>query len=48
VSDLEKRVADHPSKKEDRWGSGRELFAGMRRLVGPAEEGASSLDLEET
>ena len=32
---------------EDRWGSGRELFAGMRRLVGPAEEGAMTFDLAE-
>ncbi|MEL7486355.1 MAG: phosphogluconate dehydratase [Pseudomonadota bacterium] len=31
----------------DRWGTGRELFAGMRGVVGGAEEGASSLALSE-
>ncbi|MEK7265882.1 MAG: phosphogluconate dehydratase [Pseudomonadota bacterium] len=31
----------------DRWGSGRELFAGFRALVGSAEEGAMSFQLEE-
>jgi phosphogluconate dehydratase len=29
----------------ERRGAGRELFAGFRRLVGAAEEGASSLAL---
>jgi phosphogluconate dehydratase len=33
-------VADH-------WGSGRELFAGLRALVGSAEEGAATFRLEE-
>ncbi len=32
---------------EDRWGAGRELFAGLRALVGSAEEGAMSFNLEE-
>lgn len=31
----------------DRWGTGRELFAGLRALVGPAEQGAMSFMLEE-
>ena len=31
----------------DRWGTGRELFAGLRRLVGGAEEGAMTFELHE-
>jgi phosphogluconate dehydratase len=31
----------------DRWGTGRELFAGMRSLVGGAEEGAMTFALQE-
>jgi phosphogluconate dehydratase len=31
----------------DRWGSGRELFASLRGVVGGAEEGAMSFALEE-
>lgn len=31
----------------DHWGSGRELFAGLRALVGSAEEGAATFRLEE-
>lgn len=36
-----------PSLTGDRWGTGRELFAGLRALVGPAEEGAMTFALEE-
>ena len=32
---------------EDRWGSGRELFAGFRDLVSGAESGATTFKLEE-
>jgi phosphogluconate dehydratase len=31
----------------DRWGSGRELFAGMRALVSGAEDGAMTFHLNE-
>ncbi|MEO1043275.1 MAG: phosphogluconate dehydratase [Pseudomonadota bacterium] len=44
---LEEREAAHPDLDTDRWGTGRELFAGMRSLVGPAEGGAMTFALEE-
>jgi phosphogluconate dehydratase len=33
--------------KDDRWQTGRELFAGLRMLVSGAEEGAMTFQLEE-
>jgi phosphogluconate dehydratase len=44
---LETRAPAAHDLDQDRWGTGRELFAGLRALVGPAEEGAMSLMLEE-
>ena len=47
LADLTGREAKAPNLDEERWGVGRELFAGFRSLVGPAEEGAMSLALHE-
>lgn len=41
-----RQIPDHDLAAE-RWGTGRELFAGMRSLVGGAEEGAMTFALEE-
>jgi len=46
-ADLEARTAPPANLSEDRWGVGRELFAGFRALVGGAEEGAMSFMLTE-
>ena len=45
--DLEDRKPSIPDLSSDQWGTGRELFAGMRGLVGPAEGGAMTFALEE-
>ena len=48
--DAEEFAARAPRKAYldgDRWGTGRELFAGMRALVGGAEQGAMSFALQE-
>jgi len=34
-------------RDDEHWGSGRELFAGMRNSVNSAEEGAMTFDLHE-
>ncbi len=44
---LETRTPAAHDLDQDRWGTGRELFAGLRALVGPAEDGAMSFMLEE-
>ncbi len=41
------RSPSPPDLESDRWGVGRELFAGMRSLVTGAEEGATTLALRE-
>ncbi len=46
-ADLSARASETPALIDDRWGSGRELFAGMRALVGSAEEGAATFLLQE-
>lgn len=46
-ADLSRRETATHDLDTDRWGTGRELFAGMRALVGPAEEGAMSFALME-
>ncbi|MBB5518816.1 phosphogluconate dehydratase [Amphiplicatus metriothermophilus] len=48
--DEEELAARAPAKADlsgEHWGAGRELFAGMRALVGGAEEGAMTFRLEE-
>ncbi len=45
--DISTRNAGKPDLAGERWGAGRELFAGLRALVGSAEEGAISLQLSE-
>lgn len=45
--DISKRAVPVIDKSDDHWGVGRELFAGLRQLVGSAEEGASTLLLKE-
>ncbi|MEM9810476.1 MAG: phosphogluconate dehydratase [Pseudomonadota bacterium] len=47
TEDLATRQRTVPDLTTDRWGTGRELFAGMRALVGSAEEGALSFALQE-
>ncbi len=47
VEELKARTAAAGDVDADRWGCGRELFAGMRSLVGGAEEGAMTFGLEE-
>ncbi len=47
VADLETRETPSRDLAGDRWETGRELFAGMRSLVGGAEDGAMTFDLEE-
>ncbi|MBI1392644.1 MAG: phosphogluconate dehydratase [Alphaproteobacteria bacterium] len=44
---LETREAAPHDLGAERWGTGRELFAAMRGVVGPAEEGAMSFQLAE-
>jgi phosphogluconate dehydratase len=46
-ADLEARETPVHDLKGDRWGAGRELFAGLRALVGSAEAGAMTFLLEE-
>ena len=41
------RAAREANFDNDRWGTGRELFAGLRSLVGSAEQGAMSFALQE-
>ncbi len=47
--DADLGLRDTPARNlsEDRWGTGRELFAGFRSLVGKAEEGAMTFELAE-
>ncbi|MGF1543556.1 MAG: phosphogluconate dehydratase [Parvularculaceae bacterium] len=47
AGELERRAPTDHDLDEDRWGTGRELFAGLRALVGGAEEGAMTFDLAE-
>ncbi|MEL6362558.1 MAG: phosphogluconate dehydratase [Pseudomonadota bacterium] len=47
VADMTDRATPEHDLDTDRWGTGRELFAGFRALVGSAEEGASATLLEE-
>ncbi len=47
ADELKARAAGMGDVDADRWGCGRELFAGMRSLVGSAEEGAMTFGLEE-
>ncbi len=47
VEELKARAAATGDVDADRWGTGRELFAGMRSLVGGAEEGAMTFALQE-
>lgn len=46
-ADLSGRETSSHDIDADRWGAGRELFAGIRSLVGGAEDGAMTFDLEE-
>lgn len=46
-AELEKRTPLSVDRSADQWGTGRELFAGLRGLVTSAEDGASSLRLTE-
>ena len=46
-SDMQNRSISKTGKTEAQWGSGRELFAGMRRMVTCAERGAMSFQLDE-
>ena len=46
-ADLSSREVGSSDVDADRWGTGRELFAGFRSLVGSAEEGAMTFALEE-
>ena len=46
-ADLGERETPLRDLTEDRWETGRELFAGFRSLVGKAEEGAMTFDLQE-
>lgn len=46
-TDIEARTTPAHNLDDDRWGTGRELFAGFRSLVGKAEEGAMTFELEE-
>ena len=49
VDDGQLMARDTPAHdlSADRWGAGRELFAGFRSLVGKAEDGAMAFDLHE-
>lgn len=47
TADLGNRQTPDHDLAAERWGTGRELFAGMRSLVGGAEEGAMTFALEE-
>ncbi|WP_306253261.1 phosphogluconate dehydratase [Parvularcula sp. IMCC14364] len=46
-AELDSRARPEPSIFEEHWGTGRELFAGMRSLVTGAEQGAMSFSLSE-
>ena len=46
-AELDPRETPTHNLSEDRWGTGRELFAGFRSLVGKAEEGAMTFELAE-
>ena len=46
-AELDPRETPTRDLGEDRWGTGRELFAGFRSLVGKAEEGAMTFELAE-
>lgn len=46
-ADLSGRDTPAHDLDEERWGTGRELFAGFRSLVGAAEDGAMTFRLEE-
>ena len=46
-ADLDGRDLAEHDLDADRWGSGRELFAGLRALVGEAEDGAMTVHLDE-
>jgi len=46
-AELDGRETPPRDLDQDRWGTGRELFAGFRSLVGKAEEGAMTFELEE-
>ncbi|WP_412543706.1 phosphogluconate dehydratase [Longispora sp. K20-0274] len=41
LTDLAGRAPEGSPKETDSWGTGRELFAGFRALVGPADRGAT-------
>ena len=47
VPELADRDVPHRDLTGDRWGTGRELFAGFRALVGGAEAGAMAMELVE-
>jgi phosphogluconate dehydratase len=47
AADLDARETPSRDLAGDHWETGRELFAGMRSLVGGAEDGAMTFDLEE-
>ena len=46
-AELDGRETPPRDLDQDRWGTGRELFAGFRSLVGKAEDGAMTFELEE-
>ena len=46
-ADLSARETPSRDLAEDHWGTGRELFAGLRELVGGAEQGAMTFELDE-
>ena len=47
VDDVDARPSAPRENTDEQWGMGRELFAGMRALVGSAEGGASALSMQE-
>ncbi|NWG91732.1 MAG: phosphogluconate dehydratase [Parvularculaceae bacterium] len=47
AAELDRRAPTAPDLADQRWGTGRELFAAMRRGVGGAEVGAMTFSLEE-
>ncbi len=47
AAELNRRAPVAHDLDADRWGTGRELFAGLRRLVGGAEDGAMTFRLRE-
>ena len=47
AEELAARTIERSDASDEHWGTGRELFQGMRSLVGGAEEGAMTFELQE-